>query len=269
MKKKFVKTQGLAQLKVIIQDKTETSSKYFNISQMPPFLSSGVNSFKFSIDNNNLVKNSEILFELIDAFGNPIYYEIPPILDEANKKMISIYIYNDTPPGKALITLVGTAKTDEQGNDISNIKNNIRWAKIIDVKPNERNNSPVIFKNAPIVTIKETFKNISSGSYNNGLTVTISNNDMQYYLIGNIPIVEISSNLSYKFNKEMIGNQIQFELTSSMYSEPKIPINDKIFYFITTIDDVLTENKIVLTNPIIIDTNQIISTKKSATWQNE
>lgn len=269
MKKKFVKTQELAKLKVIIQDKSETSVKYFNISQMPSFLSSGINSFMFSADSNNLVQNSEILLELIDINGNPIYYEIPPILDEANKKLVSIYIYDDTPPGKALITLVGTAKIDEQGNDISNIKNNIRWAKIIDVKPNEKNKSPIIFKKTPTVTIKETFKNISSGSYNNGLTITLSNNDMQYYLIGNNPIVEVSQNLLYKFNEEMIGNSIQFILTASMYSEPIIPINNKVFYFSTTIKNVLTENKILLTDPIIIDTEKTTSDKMLNIWKND
>lgn len=269
MKKKFVKTQELAKLKVIIQDKSETSVKYFNISQMPSFLSSGINSFMFSADSNNLVQNSEILLELIDINGNPIYYEILPILDEANKKLVSIYIYDDTPPGKALITLVGTAKIDEQGNDISNIKNNIRWAKIIDVKPNEKNKSPIIFKKTPTVTIKETFKNISSGSYNNGLTITLSNNDMQYYLIGNNPIVEVSQNLLYKFNEEMIGNSIQFILTASMYSEPIIPINNKVFYFSTTIKNVLTENKILLTDPIIIDTEKTTSDKMLNIWKND
>lgn len=257
MKKQFVKPQGLAKLKVIIQDTTETSSKYFNIAELPPFLSSGLNSFKFSSDNNNLVKGSSIYFEILDVFGNPIYYEIPPILDEANKKLVSIYIYDDTPPGKALITVIGTAKRDINGNDISSIPNNIRWAKLIDVKPNEKNNSPIIFKKAPIVTVNETFKNIASGSYINGSTIFLSNNDMKYTLIGNTPIVETITKTN-KFNKEMIGTPITFKLTASMYSEPKLTVNNKVFIFNTTIADVLTEHKIKLTDPIIIDTEKTI-----------
>lgn len=263
MKKQFVKPQGLAKLKVIIQDTTETSSKYFNVAELPPFLSSGLNSFKFSSDNNNLVKGSSIYFEILDVFGNPIYYEIPPILDEANKKLVSIYIYDDTLPGKALITVIGTAKRDINGNDISSIPNNVRWAKLIDVKPNEKNNSPIIFKKPPTVTVTEVFKNISSGSYTNGCCVTIKNNDMYYTLIGNEAIVDLTTT-TYKFNKEMIGATINFQLTGSMLTEPKIPDN-RIYTFTTTIKDVLSEYKIVLSDPIIIDTERTII-EESIVW---
>ena len=258
MKKKTLNKQHLSKAAVIIQDTTEHSPNYFNIAGIQDYFSGGINSFRISMNNNNLVKDSRIYVEILDSFDNPIYYESLPIVDDSNMRIISVYVYDDTPHGRGLLCIVGTAKKDKDGNDISNQINNVRWCKKIDIKPKEKNNSPIIFKNEPVVEITELFKPITSGSSPvSGSYITISGSNMDYYIVGNNPIVE-TPDTSYEFNNNMIEMDITFQINGEIcHTEPVLP-NTETYSFTTKIKDVLSSHKIVLKNPIIIYTERNI-----------
>ncbi len=264
MKKSTTIKQNLHNWNVIVQDTSVFSPNYFNLVDIPDKLAGGINSFWISVDNSNLIPNSDIFIEVLDLYGNPIYVEFQQVIDSANKRLISIYIYDDTPAGLALISIVGNAKTDLNGNDISTITNNIRWSKKIDVVPTDKSKSDIYFRKAPQLYVSEILNPITSGSYPvSGSLITLHGTNLNYYLVGNQPIIEIPIN-SYSFVPDMVGASVSFKLNSSTNSEPKVQSNRQ-FIFNTIIKEVLSFNKIILRDPIIINTTKY-SSQQSSIW---
>ena len=116
--------QKLDKIKPDIIDDSAASSDFFNIVDIPPFLGYGKNSIRIAGSTTNLLQpNSQIQVEVIDSAGNPIYYEIPNKSYSDGSRVITIWVYNDrdnpkenTAPGMATITIIGTAKSTVPSN---------------------------------------------------------------------------------------------------------------------------------------------------------
>ena len=88
--------QKLDKIKPDIIDDSATSSDFFNIVDLPPYLGYGKNSMRIVGSNKNLLQpNSQIQVEVLDSAGNPIYYEIPNKTYSDGSRVITIWVYND------------------------------------------------------------------------------------------------------------------------------------------------------------------------------
>ena len=107
--------QNLNAVPVLIEDNSQESI-YFNIKQLNSYFTGGRNAFLIT-GTGLLEPNTEIFIEMLDVNGNPIYLEAVRNFAEAGSRVISIEIYENTPRGPAILTILGTAR--EQGIESS------------------------------------------------------------------------------------------------------------------------------------------------------
>ena len=135
-------------MKVDMEDVSYLSN-YFVISELPSILTAG--KTLFGINGSNLLsKTAPIYLEILDAKGNPLYYELAKSgyfnYRDTTDLAISISVNSDTEPGVGKIILVGTT-TD-------NFK--VRWQTNIKIDPSLENDSKVIFYNTPTVNVGQS-----------------------------------------------------------------------------------------------------------------
>ena len=162
--KKTLSKQNLAQLPVLITD-TGPESRYFNIKQLSGVFTGGRNAFLIS--GTSLLKpNTEILVEMTDVNGNSLYVEAIRGFVEAGARMIVVEVYENTPPGVAILTIVGTARINAETNtpipEALTNKSNVRWQKRIIIEPRNKNITPIRVKNQPQVFVEELITTQSS-----------------------------------------------------------------------------------------------------------
>ena len=166
---------GLAEnsdLRYDIIDRSPTSEQFFQVTEFPETLTAGKNVFKFRGDPDTLVDDSKIHIEILDYNGDPIYYEVLRYLEKDGTRVLAVYVYPDTPEGRAIIYLAGRVAFDPESGDrfpfsadqmSDNYKDipNLLWLRETRVAPNRRNNSEIIMLQQPKVTIKEEVKTFS------------------------------------------------------------------------------------------------------------
>ena len=136
----------------------KNSPNFFNITSIPDAFSSGKNVIKFRPYQHRFRGTDPILIEILDFNGDPIYYEILDYRDSDGSLVMAIYIYEDTPPGNCTITFLGTSLFDENlkplnPNEITAY--NFRHRLLLYVDPLRRNDSEIIYLNAPTLSVKE------------------------------------------------------------------------------------------------------------------
>lgn len=165
--KKTLLPTNLQSYPVLIED-TATTSEYFRITRLPSQFTGGRNSFLIA-GTNLLIPASQILIEILDIRGNPIFQTVVPNYIESAGRMVSVEIYDTTPPGTATLRIVGKARRTKEGRSIPlewQNKFNVRWTSRIAVDYNINNTSPIRFARTPQVTVAENrFYNINSSSY--------------------------------------------------------------------------------------------------------
>ena len=97
----------LNKLDILIKD---TSNEFLQAFDVPDSLPQGRSSF--TINGSEFLKeNTEVLVEILDNNNNPIF--VNPIYDpeyvtmQGTSRSISVEIYPTTPPGRAVLTIVG------------------------------------------------------------------------------------------------------------------------------------------------------------------
>ena len=158
---------GLKNLSTIsIVDTTPTSDQFFNIVDFPEKLKAGKNLFKIKANAGTLVDNSKIHVEVLDYNGQPIYYEIISYAEHDGTRVVSIWIYPETPPGNATVFVAGRAAVNPNtGQAISysteyrspNYRDvpNVLWSRRLTVAPTLKNDSEIIFIKQPKAIIQE------------------------------------------------------------------------------------------------------------------
>ena len=134
-----------------VVDTSLTSPDYFNIVTFPDEVGGGKNLISFLGNSSGLATGFDIDAEIIDADGNPIFYEFSPLTDRFGNRYLSFDVYDNTAPGLATIYLVGTtrnAPADPTGY-------NLIWARQILITPYKRNDSDLVFDRPAIVEVDQ------------------------------------------------------------------------------------------------------------------
>jgi len=141
---------------VLIED-SGASSDYFRVSQLPAVFSAGKNSFLIGA-SPYLAPRSTILIEIIDVNKNVVYSTPINVTGEADSRIISVEVYENTVPGSYKLIIMGQADTLKTGDPIPTSwanKYNVRWMKDIIVDPLRQNTSPLRFIIPPTIVLVE------------------------------------------------------------------------------------------------------------------
>lgn len=164
-----------------VVDTSDTSPNYFDITFFPDTIGGGKSIIKFKGNRNNLALYKKAEVEIIDARGNAVRTQIEPLVDRFNNYHAVVNVLDDVAEGYATVAFVGAASRDLSGNllDISSYNNlgyNLIWTKRALIQPFERNNSEIIFNNAPDVTVAQIIApaRLNGALYQNQYTIVTS-----------------------------------------------------------------------------------------------
>ena len=197
--------------RVEIEDNSPLSEEFFGLNDFPKYFGEGKNSFRIRPRVGSLKPNTRIDVEVIDANGNPIYWEIPSYKDDDQSRLISVWVYDvadrkyNTPDGPCEVIIVGTLPNDRK----------VRWARRVDVVKNKKSVSEIVFREIPQGNVSasiEVFSNIpqSSGS----LTRTTQSGQFNYKksIYGEDVSFEVSTPI---INGEMLSGSLELDLAST------------------------------------------------------
>lgn len=175
--------ENLISRSVYIQDTSANSPQYFVINNYPTEFTSGKNAIRL-LGSTNLIPGSEILVEVLDNNGNPIYSEVNDYRDQHNNFIISVSVYDDTAAGVGSITLLGKAKigpNNERLPDQWQNQYNVRWSKPITISPTKRNDSEILIAQPPNIQINQIILPYNETVPNtNPLAYTVTDEYTQY-----------------------------------------------------------------------------------------
>lgn len=163
--------------RVEIEDNSPLSEEFFGLNDFPKYFGEGKNSFRIRPRVGSLKPNTRIDVEVIDANGNPIYWEIPSYKDDDQSRLISVWVYDvadrkyNTPDGTCEVIIVGTLPNGQL----------VRWTRRIDVVKNKKSVSEIVFKTPPTIEVSssiETFINKSQSG--NKLTKVLASGSIKY-----------------------------------------------------------------------------------------
>ena len=156
--RKTIFKQNLNQIPVLIEDRSQ-ESVYFSVKQLNSVFTGGRNAFLIT-GTGLLEPGTNINVEIIDVNGNTVYLEAIKNFSEAGSRVITVEVYENTPRGPAILTIVGTARKYSNGNPIPSNwtgKTNLRWQKKLVIEPKSRNNTSIRIKNNPEIIASELF----------------------------------------------------------------------------------------------------------------
>ena len=220
--------EDLRKLSVHVDDTTPLSPAYFRVSDVPQVLTKGKNLLRISAHPTNLVEGSQILIDVRDSNGAPIYFEIPDYLEDDKSRVISIWIYHDkgddnTANGDAIITLVGVTNNSIPSKFVG--KPNIRWQTVVNVDRDRKNTTSVIFQpnNVPGLAVSESIESyVNQPQSNSELELELQQGEGAEYLFkGKTPIIRLND--GSHFNSQMVDSSIVL----SSFIEPAQPISKK------------------------------------------
>jgi hypothetical protein len=214
--------QNLYQLPVLVQD-TGVESTYFNIKQLSGVFTGGRNAFLIS-GTQYLQPNTQILIEVLDSNGNSIYVEAIKNFVEASARLVVVEVYEDTPAGAAILTIIGTARLRASDNTpLPTDTSNVRWQKKIVIEPRSNNIAPIRIKKQPQLLTQEL---LQSGSV---ISQSVFNVSVQNILLA--PKFQDTKQKGYLVNAS--GSNISFasyqlypKLTGSLFLESRIYTSD-------------------------------------------
>ena len=210
MSKKEIHYQGLAELSVIVEDTSALSPNYFKITQLPTELTAGLNTFKFKGQPQLFPENTEVYIEILDANGEPIYYEVNLDLEsEEQPAIVSIFVTQDTTPGNGTIIICAGANQSAEGDILDPSEINIRWQVPIYIDISKRNEDAIIFNELPKVTLSSTTGSHQEVTYydfskpyptanksqTQGDDFTAVTNRIKYYNNNDTPVINLPSDI--------------------------------------------------------------------------
>jgi len=161
--------RGYAKAKYLIEDSSEDSAQYFDVTYFPTTLGGGKGVIVLKGNGEGLRLNSVIDVEIVDAGGKNVFCEVSNFIDRFNQYYIIVEVYDITAHGIAEVHLVGNAAIDLQGRPVNpNYRNlnpninyhpefDVRWTRTCFISPTERNNADLIFDTPPHVGITQVY----------------------------------------------------------------------------------------------------------------
>lgn len=154
--RKTLFNQNLNRVPVLIEDASQ-ESVYFSIKQLDSYFTGGRNAFLIT-GTGLLEPNTDIFIEIIDVDGNPIYLEAIRNFSEGGSRVVVVEIYETTPRGSAILTILGTARRLANGNPVPAEwvkRRNLRWQKKLIIEPKHENVTPIRLKRQPELLVTE------------------------------------------------------------------------------------------------------------------
>jgi hypothetical protein len=226
---------GLGQIPVLITDQSDHSD-YFNVSSLQPTLTSGKNMFKLTGNSQLLEKGTEIKVELIDVYGTPIFHTVNQYIDGLDRRLVTVWIFDDTPPGPVFVNIVGTAKVRPNGKPVPDSwggRPNVRWRRKVEVEPMKVNDTPILFNRIPRVFLSEVERGQVSQSFNTGVgaLATHSQGAGLYYTRGtqNSGVLQFDI-ATTPLTSEMIGGVIEIKAPATINAQYESPSEPPIYY---------------------------------------
>ena len=156
MLEKIVRQRDLNLVDVYIED-SDATSKYFEVLESPQVLPPGRSSILIN-GSPYLKKGTEVLAELLDSEGKPIYINAIANLLEGTARRIGVEIYQTTAQGRAVLTILGEidpAAVDFVIPEEFQGVYNVRFQKTLSVNPNVNNTEPIRFLRRPQIAVEE------------------------------------------------------------------------------------------------------------------
>ena len=258
MKRKETIYRGLDLINVFYEDTSLTSPDIFQITEFTTRLTAGKNLIKLKGHPDNLRIGSYLNIEILDFNGDPIYYEIIDYIDEDKSRVIAIYVYEETSPGEASITIVGELR-QLNGQPVPQEwegRANVKWSRTVQINPTLSNNSEIIFEQLPNVTIQEQVGVQLNRTYPNSQQFpTYSTGTVRFFSYNNQPAIELTSGL---FTKDMEDGTITVSSPSNPLPTPQFTPSSTAY--VSTIKKVLSETTMLLDSEFIVKSNQTLST---------
>jgi hypothetical protein len=263
--KKEIVYKELDRVPVPITDTDPNSPNYLRVTYLPDEFSLGKNLIRIRPNIPAFAEESQLYVEIIDYNGDPVYYEIE--INSETKDLfiiISVYIYEDTPPGPCAVYILGTLKNVPipEGNKIYPI--NFRWTQIINIDTSEKTKSPIIFTTLPKVSVIANTASYDILSYSGGAPFT-SSYFYNVHLHNGVLNPSITAlNTSDTFNSAMITGQLYAKYEDIQLLIPnRFSTNYLLGGGVTaSIQNYLTSKSLTLDEPIVIyqqnRTDQII-----------
>ena len=251
--KKYAPTlnEKLTTFQTFIVD-TNPNSDYFRISEFKEVLTGGKNGFQIE-GSEHLLETTEIKIEVLDVEGNTVYYEpgdgIPEYY-EGISKVVSVHIYEDTPIGEAIVTVLGELKTyvDVDGvvRDVPTEWKgiyNCKWERKVKINKFLSNEDKVRFYRRPKVSITEIvkplFSNVVTPKTNTGNVsgiplFPIAGTNLSQYTLPTSYLLKITDTGNFSaWTGSVVGNTIS--IPSLNYT--------------TTAEEVINKTELVVTTP--------------------
>lgn len=256
MKKKQPVYKGLDTVPVLYTDTSEYSPEFFVITEFPKQLTAGKNILKLRGNFNTLKQYSTMDIEILDYNRNPIYFEVTPIVTTDKSRIISIYIYDDTPYGDVTITLLTESTIVENQEVPSEWKgiHNVKWIGKTTCNPIADNVSEILFETLPKIEITEQVGVQLDRVYNTSQYLTYSTGTVTYTLQNNQYFISIDGGV---FNSEMVGGTLTVPTAinptpTPLYDFTAVPYTSKIKKIIND------KNAILETPYMLASANSII-----------
>lgn len=173
--RKEIVYKELDRVPVNITDTDPLSPNYLRVTYIPDEFKLGKNLIRIRPNIPAFVENTQLYIEIIDYNGDPVYYET-----ELNSEtddtfiIISVYIYEDTPPGPCAVYILGTLKNVPIPAQNQIYPVNFRWAQIVNIDTSEKTTSPVIFTTLPKVVVLSNTASYDISVYSGGSPFTSS-----------------------------------------------------------------------------------------------
>lgn len=246
--------QNLQGIRVLIDDE-DPSSRFFRIKEIRDVLHGGRQGFLIQ-GAPELVNETEVLIELLDVNGDPIFLTTVRNFAEGRARFVSIEVYEDTPVGPATLTILGEAATFADGSEIPDIWKgvfNVKFQKAMTVDPLGTNDSRIRVFETPTLVVKEIltpFRKIVTSSF---LTVPGSGSANSNTAILNtsitVPNIYTVSTPDTPISKSMEGGSFTASIDGVIGSAPGVAPT----IFTSSIVKVFTDSTFEIDPPLISD----------------
>lgn len=154
--------RGLINIDTYHVDNSSTSPQYFNFDVLPTELTSGKNAL-WIVGSNKFISETPIQIEILDNSGIPLYHEVTSVVDNINRRLISVWVQSINHRGIGSITVIAELKPEYVPIEWVE-KYNVKWTRDIFIDPFKQNHTQISFGSVPRIFIsgfKTTSKEVS------------------------------------------------------------------------------------------------------------
>ncbi|MBT4209145.1 hypothetical protein HOE22_12520, partial [Candidatus Woesearchaeota archaeon] len=197
--KRYNRKKDLLKVPVLIEE-TGITSKYFQVYDVPEELPMGKSSFLIG-GSQLLVGQIKLQIEIIDSQGGVIYTQPVFGYTEGTSKRIAIEVYEDTPPGRCQLVVLGEINPSKVDFNIPPEfigKYNLRYTRDLSVNLTIPNTLPIRFYRTPKATVQANSKGVLELDVKPTDTVTLTGiGKPKSHVNQEVPITNIDGSITY------------------------------------------------------------------------